>query len=251
MATSPQMTTSGEDLFLPDRQKLISSVDISSLFAAGVLTRCEHRDGWGDELTPVEKSQIGDVCGKRYAEFAAGRSQARQLIAALTGVAETLLIGEFRQPLWPRAVIGSISHADNYCAVAVAPRSVVDGIGIDVEAYEDLDVDVAEVVLTDNEQAATQAIDAMLLQSGREALGGKSHKLIFSIKEAIYKCCYPRVQAFIDFKQCNVALDVDNCCYQAVINCNDGDGNPVHMEISGRWLIAAEHIFAGAEYRKP
>lgn len=248
MATAAQLTTSGEELFLPDRQKLISSVDISSLFVAGVLTRCDHRDGWVDELTPVEKSQIGDVCGKRYAEFAAGRSQARQLIAALTGVAETLKIGDFRQPLWPRSVTGSISHSDNYCAVAVAPISVLDGLGIDVEPFEELDADVAEVVLTDSELAATAANDKARIQSGREALGGKAHKLIFSIKEAIYKCCYPQVQAFIDFKQCNVTLDTDLCEYRAVIDCHNSSGAPVHMEISGKWLIESGHIFAGAEY---
>lgn len=249
MATSTQLSTSGEALFLPDRQRLLSSVDISALFTSGVLTRCDHRDGWLDELTPVEKKQIGDVCEKRYSEFAAGRSQARQLIAALTGVAETLLIGEYRQPLWPRAVTGSISHSDNYCAVAIAPKSVLDSVGLDVEPFEALDADVADVVLTEAEHASTAVIDNMLLQSGREALGGKAHKLIFSIKEAVYKCCYPEVQAFIDFHQCNVSLDVDNQSYLAVIDCHNSNGDPVQMEITGSWLIESGHIFAGAEYR--
>jgi len=249
IATSTQLSTSGEALFLPDRQRLLTSVDISTLFTTGVLTRCDHRDGWFDELTPVEKKQIGDVCEKRYSEFAAGRSQARQLIASLTGVAETLLIGSYRQPLWPKEVIGSISHSDEYCAVAVAPKSVLDGLGLDVEPFEDLDTDVAEVVLTDAEHASTAEIDAQLIRSGAEPMGGKAHKLIFSIKEAIYKCCYPKVQAFIDFKQCNVSLDVASQSYQAMIDCQDAKGNPVHMEISGKWLIEFGHIFAGAEYR--
>ena len=249
MATSAQLNTSGEALFLPDRQKLISSIDISSLFATGVLTRCDHRDGWIDELTPTEKAQIGDVCEKRYAEFAAGRSQARQLIAALTGVAETLSIGEYRQPLWPDTVVGSISHSDLYCAVAVAPGSLLGGIGIDVEPYEDLDADVADVVLTDAEYRAITGLDKLQRQSGREPMGSKAHKLIFSIKEAVYKCCYPRVRAFIDFKQCNVSLDVESCSYQAVIDCLNYKGQQVHLEIHGRWLIESDHIFAGAQIR--
>ena len=249
MATSNQLRSSGEAIFLPDRQRLLSSVDISTLFTAGVLTRCDHRDGWVDELTPIEKKQIGDVCEKRYSEFAAGRSQARQLIASLTGVAETLPIGDYRQPIWPASVTGSISHSDAYCAVAVAPRSLLDGLGIDVEPFEDLDKDVAEVVLTVAEQASTAAIDAQLERSGALAMGARAHKLIFSIKEAIYKCCYPRVQAFIDFKQCNVSLDVANQSYRAVIDCRDAKGEPVHMEIDGKWLIEFDHIFAGAEYR--
>lgn len=248
MATSTQLSTSGEDIFLPDRQKLLSSVDISSLFVAGVLTRCDHRDIWLDELTPGEKNQIGDVCEKRYSEFAAGRSQARQLIASLTGVAETLLIGSYRQPIWPPAVIGSISHSDEFCAVAVAPRTVLDGLGIDVEPFEDLDADVADVILTDAEHESTAEIDSQLVRSGAAPIGGKAHKLIFSIKEAIYKCCYPKVKAFIDFKQCNVLLDVASQSYQAVIDCQDAKGNPVHLEINGKWLIEFDHIFASAEY---
>lgn len=249
MATSAQLHTSGEALFLPDRQKLISSIDISSLFATDVLTRCDHRDCWLDELTPAEKSRIGDVCEKRYAEFAAGRSQARQLMATLTGVAESLLIGDYRQPLWPDAIVGSISHSDLYCAVAVAPSTLLDGIGIDVEPYEDLDSDVADVVLTDAEKTMTAGVDKLLQQSGREPVGSKAHKLIFSIKEAIYKCCYPSVQAFIDFKQCNVSLDVESCSYDAVIDCLNNKGERVNLEIHGRWLIDSDHIFAGAQFR--
>jgi len=248
MATSSQLSACGEEVFLPDRQKIIASVDISSLFVTGVLTRCDHRDVWLDEVTPVEKAQLGDVCEKRYAEFAAGRSQARQLIGALTGVSETLLIGESRQPLWPRSVIGSISHSDNYCAVAVAPRSVLDGVGIDVEPFEALDSDVADIILTETEQRATAGIDTKLIQTGKEPMGATSHKLIFSIKEAIYKCCYPAVQAFIDFKQCNVTIDIDTCSYQAVVECNNYKGEPLRLEIAGKWLIESGHIIASAEY---
>ncbi len=269
MATSAQLSTSGEALFLPDRQKHDSSVDISSLFSTGVLTRCDHSDGWQDQLTPQEKIQIGDVCEKRYAEFAAGRSQARQLIAALTGIAEPVLIGDYRQPLWPETVIGSISHSDKYCAVAVAPVNALTGIGIDVESFEALDEDVADVVITDKERAATREFDRIFEQSGRLPLGEsqsvgqvqmvdgglpgshavseKTHKLIFSIKEAVYKCCYPQVRAFIDFKQCEVSLDLQSRTHSSVIDCEDATGKPVHLHITGKWMIGCGHIFASAE----
>ena len=260
MATSAQLSSAGEAMFLPDRQQSTVSVDISTIFSAGILTRYDHRDSWVDQLTPVEKAQIGDVCEKRYAEFAAGRSQARQLIAALTGVAETLPVGEYRQPLWPQSVIGSISHSDDYCAVAVSRRSVVTGLGVDVEPYEDLDADVADIVLTDSELATTRTRDAMASTMGNtlvdEALidktlvGGKAHKLIFSIKEAIYKCCYPQVRAFIDFKQCEVTLDPQTRSYKGVIDCCNADDQPVHLEVTGKWMIEAGHIFASAEFRR-
>ncbi len=254
MSISAQLSSAYEEHFLADRQSSVSSVDISTLFATGVLTRCDHRDSWTDELTPSEKASIGDVCEKRYAEFAAGRNQARRLIEALTGVSESLLSGDDRQPLWPRSVTGSISHSNDYCAVAVAPKSVLDSIGIDVEPFEDLDADVADIVLTDAERIATKPVDRLfelqgVTRSVHQPLGGKAHKLIFSIKEAVYKCCYPRVQTYIDFKQCNVTLDVNSCTYRATVECDDYQGNPLELKISGRWLIAVGHIFASAEYR--
>ena len=168
-------------------------------------------------------------------------------------------VGEYRQPLWPQSVIGSISHSDDYCAVAVSRRSVVTGLGVDVEPYEDLDADVADIVLTDSELAATRTRDAMASTMGTtlvdEALidnalvGGKVHKLIFSIKEAIYKCCYPQVRAFIDFKQCEVTLDLQTRSYKGVIDCRNADDQPVHLEVTGKWMIEAGHIFASAEFR--
>ena len=78
--------------------------------------------------------------------------------------------------------------------------------------------------------------------------GGKSHKLIFSIKEAIYKCCYPQVRAFIDFKQCEVTLDLETNSYVGLIDCNNAEDQPVHLQIAGKWMIKAGHIFASAEY---
>ena len=259
MATSLQQSTSSEELFLPDRQRLHTSPDISSLFSDGVLTRCEHRDSWQEELTPQEKIQIGDVCDKRYAEFAAGRSQARQLIATLTGTAEQLLIGDYRQPLWPESVIGSISHSDAFCAVAVAAIGQHIGLGIDVEPFEPLDDDVADIVLTTTERESIRDLELLPVAVGQlpgqlpgECLTqamteSQAAKLIFSIKEAIYKCCYPQVKVFIDFKQCEVRLDFESCTYHSVISFEDSSGQTVNMPVFGKWMIEAGHIFASAQ----
>ena len=259
MATSLQQTASSEELFLPERQRLQNSPDISSLFSDGVLTRCEHQDSWQEELTPQEKIQIGDVCDKRYAEFAAGRSQARQLIATLTGTAEQLLIGEFRQPLWPESVIGSISHSDSFCAVAVAATDQYIGLGIDVEPFEPLDDDVADIVLTAAERESIQALALSSVpvtdqlpgerstQMARPMSESQAAKLIFSIKEAIYKCCYPQVKVFIDFKQCEVRLDFESCTYHSVISFEDASGQTVSMPVFGKWMIEAGHIFSSAQ----
>jgi len=229
VANSLQIDASAEALFLPETERR-RSLDVSSLFSDGVLTRCDHRTSWRDSLTPQEKKQIGDVCGARYAEFAAGRSQARQLISALTGTVESVLSGSNREPVWPDAVIGSITHCSEYCAVAVAVRSRLKGLGIDVEPYEDLDQEVAEMVVTRQENAQIAKRDAQVASSA--AMGRKAHKLVFSIKEAVYKCCFPLVRSFIEFHQCQIEFDFDNCCYCAVVECKDSQQNARTFEKS-------------------
>jgi len=226
--------TSGEEEFLPARQLSEPAPDISGLFPSGVLTLCEHQANWSTDITPHEREQLGDVCEKRFAEFCAGRSQARRLIAMINGTAQPLLIGNYRQPIWPSDVSGSISHSDYFCAVAVAPKEKVADLGIDVETFEALDRDVVDLVLTDNEIIQTENSEDWV------------RKLIFSIKESNYKCCYRQVRTFIDFKQCEVSLDLTSQSYRSEIRCVDADKNDVHIQLTGKWLIEADHIFCSA-----
>ena len=227
-------TTSGEEEFLPARQLTGTAPDISGLFPAGVLTLCEHWANWATDITPKEREQLGDVCEKRFAEFCAGRNQARRLIAMINGTAQPLLIGDYRQPVWPSDIAGSISHSDHYCAVAVAPKDKVADLGIDVEALEPLDPQVVDLVLTDNEVKQTENSEDWV------------RKLIFSIKESNYKCCYPQVRTYIDFKQCEVTLDLAGQCYQSEIRCTAANDRDVHITVTGKWLVEADHIFSSA-----
>ena len=223
-----------ESEFLPAKQGLHSAPDVSDLFPDGVLTLVEHRGSWPTELAPAEREQLGDVCGKRLAEFAAGREQARRLISTITGTAEPLLVGDYRQPLWPDGIIGSISHSDVYCAVAVAAVTTTSDLGIDVEKLQPLNPEVEDVVLTQSELAATAAHERWV------------RTLIFSIKEANYKCCYHMVKAYIDFKQCEVVLNHEDGSYQSTIRCNNGSGEPLAIRVQGRWKVESGHIFTSA-----
>lgn len=226
--------TSGEEEFLPARQLSASAPDISGLFPSGVLTLCEHQANWSTEITPDEREQLGDVCEKRFAEFCAGRSQARRLIAMINGTAQPLLIGDYRQPMWPSDVSGSISHSDHYCTVAVAPKDNIADLGIDVEPCEPLDPDVVDLVLTDNEIRQTENSEEWV------------RKLIFSIKESNYKCCYSKVRTFIDFKQCEVSLDLARQSYRSEIHCVDSNQRDVHIQLTGKWMVESDHIFCSA-----
>lgn len=225
-------------MFLPATRAAATAPDISGLFPDGVLTACEVRENWSDLLLPLEARQLGDVCDKRRAEFSAGRNCARRLLVALHGDPVPLLTGAYRQPLWPEGFVGSISHADEICAVALTRTDAIDSLGIDVEVLDALDDAVTDLVLTPAEQRATRNDESWV------------RKLIFSIKESNYKCCYHQVRAFIDFQQCEVELNKDEQSFTSRIVCTSHLGQQLQIHTEGRWLIEAGHIFTSAVYRK-
>ena len=232
------IATVGEGMFLPANSNIANAPDISGLFPDGVLTACEVRENWSDALLPLEEKQLGDVCDKRRAEFSAGRNCARRLMVALHGDPVPLLTGDYRQPMWPQGMVGSISHADEICAVALARTDDVASLGVDVEVLESLDDAVTDLVLTPAEQVATRNAD------------GWVRKLIFSIKESNYKCCYHQVRSFIDFQQCEVRLNMREQSFTSLIGCTSHLGEQLQIRTEGRWMVEAGHIFTSAVYSK-
>jgi 4'-phosphopantetheinyl transferase EntD len=153
-----------------------------------------------DDLWPEEAAHVAGAVAKRRREFAAGRRFARRALAQLGMAPGALPVGPDRAPCWPPEVTGSITHTDRYCAVAVARRADIAGIGIDLETVTRFDLRLLSFVLSAHE------LDAHGLRTDRSAqqrLGGA----LFSAKEALYKCLNARAAVQLDFKDCAVALD--------------------------------------------
>ena len=106
---------------------------------------------------------------------------------------------EDRSPVWPTGVIGTISHFEQHAAAAVASAAAYRGLGLDLESPETLSAEIATMVCRPEESGDTA--DA---------------KLLFSIKEAIYKCIYPVVGHYVDFQEMEVRLDTTNASYSAI-----------------------------------
>ncbi|MEM7435734.1 MAG: 4'-phosphopantetheinyl transferase, partial [Myxococcota bacterium] len=86
-------------------------------------------------LLPEEASIVAGAVPRRVSEFTAGRTCARQALSKLKGPSGyALLQGEDRGPIWPTGFVGSITHADFWCAAAVARESDVRAVGIDIES---------------------------------------------------------------------------------------------------------------------
>jgi 4'-phosphopantetheinyl transferase EntD len=150
------------------------------------------------ELFPEERALVAQAVPKRQREFAQGRECARRALAAL-GVARCpLLVGTRREPLWPSGVVGSISH-DRELSVAVAGSAqTFAGLGVDVEPDEPLTSEVAARIWSSEEARRAGATGLMPLESAA--------KLVFSAKEAVYKCQFSLTQSYVGFHAVSVEL---------------------------------------------
>jgi len=151
-----------------------------------------------DELWPEEAALVAGAVIKRRREFARGRVNARRALAVLGVPAVSVLVGTKREPLWPDGVVGSITHDESVCVVAVANSETYAGIGIDVEPEGPLEAAVAERIWSPAEaaHAARRADMSEVLAS----------RLVFSAKEAFYKCQFPLTRRFVGFKEVSVRL---------------------------------------------
>jgi 4'-phosphopantetheinyl transferase EntD len=151
-------------------------------------------------LLPEEARSIERAVEKRRREFAAARLLARALFARMTpGHAihaqamqnYALLNDTDRVPIWPAGIVGSITHCQSLCAVALAPANEYGGLGLDVEPAVALKAELRRMILRAGDETLLDA-----LPSPAHALGGM---LAFTIKEAVYKAIYPSRRRFLEF----------------------------------------------------
>jgi 4'-phosphopantetheinyl transferase EntD len=155
---------------------------------------------WERELFAEEESLIRHAVQKRRREFTAGRNAARAALAELGCAPAAIPIGEKREPIFPPGISGTITHTQDYCAVAVIRTGEVLAIGVDAELNEPLSGELRRMIVGPHEEAA------LLAALGNAACDGA--KLAFSIKEAFYKAFYQRAQLFLDFRDAFVSVDV-------------------------------------------
>ncbi len=144
------------------------------------------------------------AAARRQIQFLAGRVCAREAIERLR---PNVPVGALPQdedgcPVWPEALVGSISHAETFATAAVARRSDARGLGVDVEPVMSREVaaEVARLVASDDEiRRVVRAANLDPLQT---------LTLVFSAKESLFKALYPPTRRRFDFLDCElVRLD--------------------------------------------
>ncbi len=142
-------------------------------------------------LDAAEAALCIEFAPKRIADFAAGRLCARKALEQLGIAGFALVVNADRTPRWPPGIVGSISHTTGYCCAVAAQQRDVRSIGIDAERVGRVTSDISRLIFTAREMA--------LLASLNDVERTNAATIIFSAKEAFYKCQYPLTHRWLDF----------------------------------------------------
>ena len=190
-----------------------------------------------DEIYPEESEFIRNAAQKRINEFSTGRLCAKKALSHFGINQFPVLIGEHREPVWPKSIIGSISHCKDIVAVAVARKGEYKSLGIDIESVKELRYDLRRHVCTDDENrwiASRDSCQNDILQI-----------LLFSLKESVYKAFFQYAKVKMRFNDCSIIPDLNN--NTAEITFSDRlTANITHNILCLRFYIEDKHIFSSA-----
>jgi 4'-phosphopantetheinyl transferase EntD len=172
---------------------------IAALFAAGAVA-FETRDRLAaGTLLPEEQLFLARAVPKRVHEFAGGRACARAALAQLGFSGAALPVGPERAPVWPPGATGSITHTDGFCAAVVAATTDIRALGLDVEGVDSVKPHLWRRICNPEELATLQSCD---LEAAIAAA-----TLIFSAKEAFYKCQHFLTGQWLGFSDVTVTVE--------------------------------------------
>jgi 4'-phosphopantetheinyl transferase EntD len=198
--------------------------------------RCHEKVGvLGGSLLPSEAQLLGPrTVTKRREEFTAGRSCARAALAMLGLPRMAILRGKQNEPLWPEGVVGSITHCKGYCAAVVASLYSCSGIGIDAEPNESLPHGVLSLIGRQKE------LDWVLNATQDDICWDR---LLFCIKESLYKVWYPLERRWLDFDQAEIEIDAGERTFKSTLLCESSKCPPI---VEGRFYANASLLLACA-----
>lgn len=175
----------------PALQRAIDAMSVPGI-AAG------HRviaDGDERALLPGEREAFASSVIKVQRASGAARLVARKLMQEFGQAQHAIRKSTAGMPVWPAAIVGSLAHDSTIAVAAVALRDRFLGLGIDIEPAEPLNPDLLDIVATERERQ----------NIGHDPLRGR---VLFSVKEAVYKAVYPLNRMFLDHH--DVEVDMQN-----------------------------------------
>lgn len=158
-------------------------------------------------LHDAELSAVSKAIPKRQAEFAAGRRAARRALVTQGAGNVALPAGAARAPVWPKGIVGSITHDQGVALAAVANTQDISALGID---------------LTEAAPLPGRTREAILRAPSEQALSDLEARAAFSVKECLFKALYPEVQVFFGFEAAVAKPDLNAHSFTARLTIDLG-----------------------------
>lgn len=201
--------------------------EILPQYVAVAATRCEIEA----ELFPEERRVVDGANDGRRREFVTARACAHTALARLGLPPQAIPCGERGAPQWPAGIIGSITHCDGYWACAAGHLADVGAIGIDAEPNFPLPRGVLDKIVLPEECA-------WLCDLADDAPEVCWDRLVFSIKESVYKAWFPLARRWLGFGDVVITIDRQHNTFVARFRV---PGPSVERQpltgFSGGWLV--------------
>jgi 4'-phosphopantetheinyl transferase EntD len=217
---------------------ILPELPLASLFTCEVAVAYAAPAIVDDRLYADEREYVAESVARRRAEFGTARVCARAALAELGFAPCSLAPHPDRSPRWPLGAVGSISHTEGVCAVAAALSSRAAGLGLDLEGDGPLGSDLESVICTPTER---RWLDRW---SGERR--GQMAKLVFSAKEAFYKCQHSTTRSYLDFLDVDLHIDPAAGTFEVARVHRSGAGWRFVEKAKGRLLRTAGLVLAGA-----
>lgn len=160
------------------------------------------------EAPELAAGLLRDAVASRRDEFATGRYCAREACKRLGRPCDLIGMLPGRAPAWPKGVTGSITHCRGYSAAAVCLSRHAEFLGIDAEPFEPLPPQVSDQIAFGTEKD-------WLDGAGASAERGR---LLFCIKEAVFKAWWPVYRSWLDFSDVRVEVVAGSSSFRAAVS---------------------------------
>lgn len=195
---------------------------VEKLFPSGVVAFETHAPGAVDDLLRSERECVVRCVDRRVKEFAAGRACARACLAEFGLESTALPAGPDRVPIWPPGVVGSITHTGNYCLAVVGPEMQFAAIGVDVARVGDMSASLWELIMRAEERDWLRGLEETVRQ--------QMATVVFSAKEAFYKCQYALTRIWLGFE--SIAVGVQGNVFEVFLR---EASHPI-CRVQGPWV---------------
>ncbi len=210
----------------PEIEKAVERA-LAALAPPGLIAGCRViRAGDERHFLPAESASILTRESRARAASGAGRQIAHELLQRLQCADMAVARGLLGNPIWPEGIVGSIAHDEEMAVVVAARSGAVGSVGVDVEPALPLPDGLRELVVTPRDRLG-----------GLEP--GMAGRILFAVKEAVYKASFPLDGRVLGFE--DIAVDLEAA--EAVTS--HGIRSSVRLSVAAKILALAYTLPAG------